>query len=354
MWCMAGRFRRAPFIVFRVLLLASLASLASCVQPTVFPRYLTVADVINNVKCELYLAIGETIWKNPKSTWLDPWTAKFSVVLQVKRQTVGNADFTFVVPYNAPVGLFTLVVGGSVDKSGQSRMAFDFSADKNLKTFRSKDQCAYWQQLKSRNNLAGETGLRLWFGNVIEGFNQARVKSTSLTYTLQFVTTIDGHIKPSFKSTYPSKKIFAGEFGITRKRTDDNTLTIVFSPPATAFAATDLGKVLARIELQLGKLEAERSMLKTEVKKNEAKVEAFRQSFAPTDQDRKDMVAARSAAEVGREKIRVIDESVAAFESQKRAVQADIAAARRAAAGATEQQLDQLLLIDAIRDIPRR
>ena len=93
------------------LLLCPFLLLASCTQPTVFPHYLTVADVINNVKCELYLAIWDTIRENAKSVWLDPWAAKFSIQLQVKRQTVGNGDLTLVAPYNVPVRLFTLVVG---------------------------------------------------------------------------------------------------------------------------------------------------------------------------------------------------------------------------------------------------
>ena len=89
-----------------------------------------------------------------------------------------------MVPYNAPVGLFTLVVGGKAEKSGQSRMTFDFSAEKNLKFFRSSDRCDYWQQLNGRNNLAGETGLRLWFGNVIDGINQANVSEQSTSLNL--------------------------------------------------------------------------------------------------------------------------------------------------------------------------
>jgi len=56
-------------IFLRVGLLCSLLLLASCTKPTVFPRYLTVADVINNVKCELQQAIHDT---RPLATWLSP------------------------------------------------------------------------------------------------------------------------------------------------------------------------------------------------------------------------------------------------------------------------------------------
>ena len=221
------------FLTLRIAFPCSLMLVANCTKPTVFPRYMTVADVTNNVKCELYQAIRET----PDSAWLKGWAAQFTVTLQVTRDTGGTGDLTLVVPYFHPgIGLFTIVGGGTLEKKGEARMTFIFNADQNLSAFMSKDQCAYQQQLSARNNLAGETGLRLWFRNVIEGINQARIvqHTTGFTYNLNFVTTLEGHIRPSFETTYQSGRIFSGFFAASHVRQDENTLEIAFAPATAA------------------------------------------------------------------------------------------------------------------------
>lgn len=367
MWCVAGRLRDALSIVGRVLLLALLVGLSSCVQPTVFPRYLTVADVINNVKCELYMALWQAVRENPKEPWLDDWTALFSIVLQVKRQTGVNGDFTFVVPYNAPVGLFTVVVGGKADKTGQSRMTFVFKADDNLGIFRSSEQCDYPHQLNSRNNLAGETGLRLWFGNVIDGINQADISKksiTSLIYNLQFVTTLNGHIKPSFQSAYPSKKVFSGAFGIDRTRTDDNQLTITFTAPvaaASVSADTGLVKVLAQVLKALEDLRkalkvAERERSKAQTGLEERKMWLKKQSpgILPgaIAEDPK-VIELRKKKTAADKQVKVFEKTIESVDKAISSIGAAGAAAAPSGQAATQARLNQLLLLDAIRDIPR-
>ena len=71
---------RVLFVTLRIMFPCSLLLLASCTKPMAFPQYMTVADVINNIKCELYLAIHQT----QNKTWLKGWTAAFTVQLQVK------------------------------------------------------------------------------------------------------------------------------------------------------------------------------------------------------------------------------------------------------------------------------
>jgi hypothetical protein len=252
MWCLAGRLRDALSIVGRVLLLALLVGLSSCVQPTVFPRYLTVADVINNVKCQLQDAIRKT----PNSEWLAGWTAHFTVYLQVFRQGSGEAELTLVVPYNAP-GTFRTGLFGKLAKSGQARITLDFNADTSLAEFMSKNQCDYAQELRGRRNLAGNTGLRLFFGNAIQGVNRANIveQSTGFTYTLDFVTTLDGSIKPMFNRIFTPVKMFMGRFDLSRQRKDTNQLTVAFAPIKKKFVETGLGAALKRIEEILKKAE---------------------------------------------------------------------------------------------------
>lgn len=214
----------------RVVLSCSLLLFAGCTKPTVFPQYMTVADVINNVKCELYMAIGET----PSWSWLKEWTAGFAITLQVTRDTSGTGDVTLVVPYFHPgIGFFTIEGGGMLQKSGVARMSFNFNGEESLGIFMSKDRCAYSRQISARNNLAGETGLRLWFRNVIQGINQARIanQTTGFSYNLEFLITVEGHIRPSFDTTYSSGRIFRGFFTAGHRRQDANTLGVQFVPP---------------------------------------------------------------------------------------------------------------------------
>jgi hypothetical protein len=325
---------------------------------------MTVADVINNVKCDLYMAISET----PNSAWVKGYTASFEVSLQVKRETGGNGDLTLVVPYFHPApGLFTIVVGGGLDKSGEARMSFNFDAEENLNVFMSRNRCDYAPQLRSRHNLAGETGLRLWFGNVIDGINEARIvkQTTGFSYNLEFITTVDGHIRPSFTHTYQSGRIFSGAFDANHSREDKNTLQVSFAPyaPSVPFAATDLGKALAGIEAQLREARKKESAAEDELA--EARVE-----LALEKRRLKDLPESQQAEQLERleilegsteeklEKFQDARTTVRSLEKDRANLGASAAAAAAAAAAAgapisTRQQLNYLRTLDAIRNIPR-
>jgi hypothetical protein len=393
--------------------------LASCVKPTVFPRYLTVADVINNVKCELFDAI---LASYPESVWLSDWTAKFVVSLQVFRQGSVAGDLALVVPYHMGMGKFTLGLTGKFDKTGKSRIAIDFDAEKNLRVFMAKDRCAFRRNLSTRRDIAGNTGLDLWFGNVIKGVTEANIvkQATGFTYTLEFVTTHDGNIKPAFESTYPDLKIFRGNFDLRRHRQDTNSLTVAFAPfkPSVPFAKSDLGLALERIRatvetvsraqeklsgIDAGIAEAEREKATAladekvllERRAEQSKVldeyraiatsgEARSLSTLPSatvqpsqareaiPQLNRDIAA--TAEELGQARAKASEATAAIERAQETRRQAsrELEAAREEirdtverdatrlqwlraapASGSTEQEINQLLLRDAIRDIPR-
>jgi hypothetical protein len=349
---------RVSFLTLRIAFLCSLLLVASCTKPTVFPRYMTVADVINNVKCELYWAIRQT----PNWQWLKGWVAEFSLVLQVKRNTGVNGDLTLVVPYVNPApGLFTVVAGGTLDKSGTARMSFYFYANKDLNVFMSKDQCAYEPQLRSRRNLAGETGLVLWFGSLIEGINQARIEgqAKSFTYNLAFITTLEGHIKPSYNTMYESGRIFKGVFGANHGRVDTNTLNVSFTrlpPPDVPFAASDLGKALAGIQTELREARRQQDDAEAEldrIARDEKIVKAnkMQKSVNNVKKAMKELELSKTTTE---KQLRGVKRTRRSLEAER----ADAVAALAAAAAArpsvsAQQQLNNLTTIEAIRNIPR-
>ena len=333
--------------------------LSSCVKPTVFPRYLTVADVINNVKCELFMAI-ET---GPKADWLNhEWTAAFTIVLQVFRSGGGSGDLDLVVPHSLGTG--TIGFSAGLVKTGQSRITINFNAEKNLAAFRKSTPkpCDYTPDLTYGRNLAGDTGLRLWFGQLIDGVNRADInkQSTGFVYSLEFVTTVEGRIRPAFRNAYSDGRIFSGTFNLRRERKDTNTLTVTFAKAAPAFSATPLGEQLARIEALLRQeREKKREALADlkAAKKKEADENKRIELFASEGRSAVDIEGAREAAraaeakvEAAQSKLDSADAQITVLEEVKRAA----ASAAPVAAVPAQQQINQLLLLDAIRDIARQ
>lgn len=376
----------------RVLVLVLLASLASCVKPTVYPRYLTVADVINNVKCELY----DAILLAPNAYWLKAWEAHFTVTLQVFRQGCGSGELALVVPYD--LGSSTIGLAAGLEKSGKSRIAIDFDADKNLEKFMARDQCVYSPELRKGRNLAGETGLGVWFGETVRGINRANIEKQTkgITYNLEFITTLDGSIKPAFGTEYPSGRMFGGTFEFKRRREDTNTLTVAFAKyePPVAFADSDLGLALGGIRLALEASQAREDValrnfedasagLRAAEQKsqNALKGQALRQTLGQerslSDQARSARLKSFYAQNPGAEltpgqaegQLRTATERKRSAEialgNARRETRRIVSQAERDAARlrwlrapgpqvSTRQTIDQLLLRDAIRDIPRR
>ena len=297
------------------------------------------------------------IW-DTQSTWLNGYTAKFSITLQVERRTGANGGLTLVVPYVNPApGMFTLVVGGGVSKTGQARMNFYFMAEDNLGLFMSKNRCDYAQELRGRHNLAGETGLRVWFVSVIDGINKARIvkQTTGFSYNLDFLTTLEGHIRPSFRTVYPSGRIFSGAFDVNHNRQDKNTLNVAFAPysPPVPFAETDLGEALARIEAELR--QARTKEADADRRRNVANETMRSQQFQALSADQR---AVQRAQEVKAEAdLQDARTTIRNLQSERATLRASAATAAAAAAAgsslSTQQQLNNLITLDAIRDITR-
>jgi len=270
----------------------------------------------------------------------------------VQRQTGGTGDLTLVVPYVTPApGLFTLVV-------------VDFNAEDNIGLFMAENRCAYTPERRSRRNLAGETGLRVWFVSVIDGINKARIadQTTGFSYDLEFTTTLEGHIRPSFETTYPSGRIFSGAFDINRNREDKHTLNVAFAPPAPTFAKTPLGQALARIEAELraartkeAKAKEVRDEKKLAFDKAPENFEVAKARGSTADTREQFVEKARSRAVAAEEALQRASDTVSNLQSERAALGA-AAVAAWASAGAsvsTRQQLNNLKTLDAIRSIPR-
>jgi hypothetical protein len=201
---------------------------------------------------------------------------------------------------------------------------------------------------------------------LIEGINHAQIveQSTGFTYSLNFVTTLEGHIRPSFNTNYLSGRVFSGMFQANHRREDNNELTVAFAPVKPApppFAATELGKALARIEAELKEARKANTAAKADVRAHEDKFALMKRDLgdrAPTTDDEKlQWTKLTEGLTRAQEQLKSSENKISGLEAQKVSLQASaaaVAAAGRGVAVSTEQQLNSLITLDAIRNIPRR
>ncbi len=261
--------------LLKIVAISMVIVIAGCVKPRKFPRYLTVAEVIDNLRCELYMAVVEN---RGTSSWLLNYSALLDVELEVFREGGLRADASYVVPHLGGLATINLIAG--IKKSSKARVAFDFLAGNNLGEYIgmkyvggqwvinqavSPAYCGILPLHRNGRYIAGETGLRLWLGKLIEGIDETGIEIENATdgfsYFVEFIVTGDGNIIPKIDRTRTNGHRFFGNINASRQRRDTHKLTIVFKkvfPPSTA--DTEL-KALRRIEILLGGTPPERSAI---------------------------------------------------------------------------------------------
>jgi chromosome segregation ATPase len=161
----------------------------------------------------------------------------------------------------------------------------------------------------------------------------------------------------SFNRNYPSGRVFSGLFGANHSRVDDNTLNVAFARyvKPKPFAVTDLGKALQKIEDQLERANDELARARTEKEAADKALPSPGARVSPVERQ-----LAETKTQLAKDRVEVWSTTVRSLESTKAGLvglRASAAAASAAGGGAaisTQQQLNQLQTLDAIRDIPRR
>lgn len=210
--------------------IASLTLLSGCVRTPEFREdVLTTTDVVLNIKCELRNALRKA---RPHSGWLTTpdksWSAGFTVTLNVVARSDLGADAGFVFPLTP--GIFTVAFTAGGYTQATRTETFDFT--ENLGELLAFDLCP--QDIVNHHHilLEGRLGFEDILARVLASRDIAKLQLTSLAYNLDFDIEKGATANPSF-SLIPigASNIFGGGLSLAAKRTNSNTLRVVFSPP---------------------------------------------------------------------------------------------------------------------------
>lgn len=201
---------------------------------------LNTTDVVLNVKCELRNALRKA---RPHSGWLTTpgksWSAGFTLTLNVVARADLGAEAGFTFPLTP--GVFTVAFGTGGYTQATRTETFDFT--ENLGELLAFDRCPGDIVNDHYILFEGRLGFEDILARVLASRDIAKVKLTSLAYNLDFDIEKGGSASPSF-SLIPigASNTFGGGITLAAKRTDSNTLRVVFSPPVLSFASRKCSK----------------------------------------------------------------------------------------------------------------
>lgn len=233
-------------------LFAMIATLAACVSAPSFPPRVSVAEVVENARCELYDAIGQN---NTKYPWIKLWAAAFDFSFVVERDANVSTDTSYLVPITA--GTFALGLRANLKQKARSTYVVKYKITKGLEKFEITKgfgkteslNCSQRSPLQPRQLLNGEIGLRQWINEVLPQIARARIMNStdddvsaqkkervftgeidSLSYTIEFVVTADGSLLPVWALAYPDKRQFKPGFNLTASEIVTHKLIVAMTP----------------------------------------------------------------------------------------------------------------------------
>ena len=156
------------------------------------------------------------------------WEAGFTVTLNVVARSDLGADAGFVFPLTPGIFSVALTAGGYTQATRTE--TFDFT--ENLGELLAFDRCPEDIVNNHYILLEGRLGFEDILARVLASRDIAKLQLTSLAYNLDFDIEKGGSTNPSF-SLIPigASNIFGGGISFAAKRTNSNTLRVVFSPP---------------------------------------------------------------------------------------------------------------------------
>lgn len=213
-----------------------------------FPRLVSVAEVVENARCELYDAVREN-----NKPWVKQWAAGFEFSFVVDRDANASTDTSYLVPID--LGTSTIGLKANLKQKAKSTYVVKYRITKGLEKFDAMDgsgrvmTCAERLAEQPRRLLNGEIGLRRWINEVVPQIEQARIMNDfedepklrkkeraltgeleSLSYTIEFGVTIDGSLVPSWALAYLDKRQFKPAFNLTASEIVTHKLIVAMIP----------------------------------------------------------------------------------------------------------------------------
>jgi len=187
----------------------------------------SVADIVNNISCELRYAAATVpfIRKSPNG-----WLAGIDMTLQVVAETGGEAETNLNVPL-VPQGL---LVTASGKHSGKADRQSTFSFNVDL-THPEKIQCNEPPAAAMNGRrLRGNLGIQPWLMNIDKTIASTEIKPDKVGYVLEFTVSDTGSGGPAISLIPVGDSILGSGLTLTASRDDVQNMTIAYtenSPP---------------------------------------------------------------------------------------------------------------------------
>lgn len=187
----------------------------------------SVADIVNNISCELRDAARNVpfIRKSPNG-----WLAGIDMTLQVVAETGGEADANLNVPL-VPQGL---LVTASGKHSGKADRQSTFSFNVDL-THPEKIQCNEpTTAAMDGQRLRGNLGIKQWLLNMDKTIAGTEIKPDKVGYVLEFTVSNSGSGGPAISLIPVGNSTLGSGLTLTASRDDVQNMTIAYtenSPP---------------------------------------------------------------------------------------------------------------------------
>lgn len=204
--------------------------------------------IINNVKCELHVAVQDTLENLSKGfhkdvSWLAGWGAKVNMRLSIEEKNSLGPGVSLEKTFeNAALQSFTLGIGGSGTAGATREETIEFTyAFSDLLAEPRETDCSRKEKgfqiesdLKIRDFIYNKMFIAALPGTVDARKPKASPYSV-FSYHATFVQNYSGNITPTWKflrvTVNPDSPLFHAE----RNRTNDLTITLAETAPATKF-----------------------------------------------------------------------------------------------------------------------
>ena len=182
----------------------------------------TVADVVNHVRCELSELRTEPLITREALGW----TAGINLSLVTFNSTTGTLQASLTSPISPGTGMLVATAGGSVVSSAKTTSALQFQK------FITKigPQCGSPVDDLEPGGITGDLGITRWFEAMQTALAESKVEDPKqLSYTVEFVVTANGSLGPQF-SLLPVKASLAGVGGgLAGNKQHTHVLTLALS-----------------------------------------------------------------------------------------------------------------------------
>jgi predicted transport protein len=204
--------------------------------------------IINNVKCELHVAVQDTLENLSKGyhkdvSWLGRWGAKVNMRLSIEEKSSLGPGVSLEKTFeNVALQSFTLGLGGSGTAGATREETIEFTyAFSDLLAERRETDCSRKEKglqiesdLKIRDFIYNKMFIAALPGTVDSPKPKASPYSV-FSYHVTFVQNYSGDVTPTWKflrvTVNPDSPLFHAE----RNRTNDLTITLGETAPATKF-----------------------------------------------------------------------------------------------------------------------